>query len=391
MRVNVLWRLLLACLMLTMAACSTISGWFSSDDYEAPPSPLVTFKPEFEPKVVWSVDTGKGANNAYTDLGAWLQDDKLFTVDYEGDVSSYQADNGKKIWETELDVSVEAGAGGGDGLIMIGTRDGQVIALDEKTGKKLWKQSLTSEVLAPPKVAKGIVVVRSADGRLSGLSAKDGSTVWSYQRAVPLLTLRGVGAPVIDGDKVFAGYDSGKMVALSLADGKLVWEKSVAIPRGRTEMERLVDIDADPVVKNGVVYAVSYQGKLAALSEDTGNILWSHDMSSRTGLAVAPGAAIYVSDDSDYVWAIQDGSGDSLWRQTRLLRRKISAPAIAGKYVVVGDFEGYLHWIARSDGRFVARQQISDSPIVSQPIVYKGLIYVTSNDGTLTAVQVPAK
>jgi outer membrane protein assembly factor BamB len=188
---------------------------------------------------------------------------------------------------------------------------------------------------------------------------------------------------------VLAGYDNGKLVALSINDGKVVWEKSVAVPRGRTELDRLVDIDADPVVNNDTVYAVTYQGNVAGVDLTTGQTLWSREMSSQAGLAADYGDAVYVTDDEGNVWSVQDGSGDALWRQTRLIRRGVTAPAIAGDYIVVGDFEGYLHWIARNDGRFVARQQITEAAIRSQPLVVDNMLYITAVDGTIAAVQVP--
>jgi outer membrane protein assembly factor BamB len=252
----------------------------------------------------------------------------------------------------------------------------------------VWQQSVSSEVLAPPQAIQTVVVVRTSDGRLTGLSAENGTQLWSYQRAVPLLSLRGAGEPVIADDKVVAGYANGKLVALSIDDGKVIWEKNVAIPRGRTELERIVDVDATPVIKDGIVYAVAYQGKVAALSLSTGDIDWSRDMSSKAGLDVVVGDSVFITDESSYIWAVQDGSGDALWRQTRLLRRSASAPKVVADNILVGDFEGYLHWISRADGRFVSRIKISDGAIVSQPVVQNDVVYVIANDGKLAAIQI---
>ena len=371
-----------------MTACGTVNNWLSDDVYVAPPAALVKFTSEFEPRVAWSVDSGKGADDDYSDLSSWIQGDSIFTVDYEGNVRSYDTKTGQQHWQIDLDVSVESGVGGGDGLILIGTQKGQIIAVSDIDGSLKWKAQLTSEILSPAKEANGVAVVRTADGRLTGLSVADGSSLWSYQRAVPLLSLRGASEPVIAGDKVISGYANGKLLALSLSDGNVVWEASVAIPRGRTELDRLVDIDSTPVVKNNIVYVVAYHGRVAAVSLDTGKILWARDMSSRSGLDVAPGDAVYLSDDTGYVWALQDGSGDSLWRQTRLLRRKLTAPVIVGANVIVGDFEGYIHWISREDGRFVARKKVADAAIRSKPIVKDDLVFVTASDGTLTAFRI---
>ncbi len=389
MKVKHLLRLACLPILVLVTACSAVEYLFVEETYEAPPSELTEFTPELKPELLWDNDAGDGAGETTNDLSAWWQNGKLFAVDHEGELSAFNAENGRRLWETELDVSVITGAGGGMDMVLVGSRKGELIAVGEADGKERWRTRLTSEVLAPPSAAEGIVVARTADGRVSGLSAESGEVQWSYQRAVPLLSLRGAGAPVIAGDKVIAGYDNGKLVALSLRDGKVVWEKSIAVPRGRTELARLVDIDAAPVVMNDTVYVVTYQGNVAAVDINSGQVLWSREMSSKVGLDASYGDAVYVTDDEGNVWAVQDGSGDALWRQTRLVRRQVSGPAVAGDYVIVGDFEGYLHWIARDDGRFVARQQITDSPIRSKPLVVDGVIYITAADGTVAAVRVP--
>jgi outer membrane protein assembly factor BamB len=189
-------------------------------------------------------------------------------------------------------------------------------------------------------------------------------------------------------DKVVAGYANGKLVALAISDGKVIWEKNIAVPRGRTELDRIVDIDAEPVIKNGIVYVVAYHGNIAAVSLDSGRLIWQREASSKSGLDAAVGDSVYLSDDVDYVWAFQDGTGDALWRQTRLLRRKITAPIIVGDNVLVGDFEGYVHWLSRNDGRFVARLQVADDAIRSKPLVVDSLAYITAVDGTLTALRI---
>jgi outer membrane protein assembly factor BamB len=373
-----------------LSACGSVVDSIFDESYEAEPEPLVEFVAEIEPQVIWTASTG-GSESIYSDLSPWIDENSgvLYTVDQEGDVTAMSSDNGSKLWSSDINSRVFTGIGGGDGFVFVGTQEGRVMALSQTDGKLVWQHKLTSEVLAPPAAADNIVVIRTSDGRISGLAADTGIQLWSYQRVVPLLSLRGVSAPVIAGDKVIAGYANGKLVALSLQDGKVIWEKSVALPRGRSELDRIVDIDASPVVKAGIVYVVSYNGKIAALAADSGDIYWSREMSSRAGLDVAVGDAVFVSDESSYVWAIQDGTGDALWRQTRLLRRNVSAPAVVGNYIVVGDLEGYLHWISRYDGRFVAREKVSGSAIVSKPVVYNGLLYVMAVDGKLSAIQTP--
>lgn len=389
MKVKQLFPVVLLPLSVMMTGCSAVEYLFVEDVYEAPPSELTEFTAEFKTKVIWDNQAGDGADETGNELAASWHDGKVFAVDHEGEVSAFNAETGRRLWETELDMPVVTGAGGGLNMAIIGTKNGHVVALSAENGEELWRTRLTSEVLAPPSAAEGVVVARTADGRVSGLSSESGDVLWSYQRAVPLLSLRGAGAPVIAEGKVIAGYDNGKLVALSINDGSVIWEKSIAVPSGRTELDRLVDIDADPVIVNQTVYVVTYQGNVAGVDLTTGQVYWTREMSSQVGLDAVPGEAVYVTDDEGNVWAVQDGSGDALWRQTRLTRRQVTGPAVAGDFVVVGDFEGYLHWIARNDGRFVARQQVADSAIVSKPFVRDGKLYVTAADGTVAAVQVP--
>ncbi len=378
---------LILTLMAAVTACGTVSGWLEDDVYEVPPAELTEFSPEFEPQIVWSTDTG-GSEDDYSNLAAWIQGENIIAIDSEGEVNSYNIKSGKQQWQVELDVTVATGVGGGDGLIIVGTKEGKILALDESNGSLMWKAKLSSEVLAPPKAGLGVVVASTADGKMSGLSVTDGHVLWNYERAVPLLSLRGSGAPVLVGDMVIEGFANGKLVALSIIDGVVIWEKSVAVPRGRTELDRLVDIDSDPVIVNNTVYVVAYHGRMAALSLDDGSVLWGREMSSHSGLDVAVGDAVYISDDVGNVWALQDGSGDALWRQTRLLRRELTAPVVVGENVIVGDLEGYVHWLSRENGRFTARVKLTDSAIRSKPVVSDDLVFIMAADGQLTAFRI---
>lgn len=385
--------LTVAILSSSLMACSIGSGrlpdWLVDDKIVLPPAELVDFDAEFEADEVWSEDVGEGAKTEYSDLSPWLQNGAIVAVDYQGEVNSLETSSGDLNWKIELEVPVVTGPGGGEGLILIGSQQGEVIALDESTGEFKWRQRLSSEVLTPPKAAYGVVVARTADGRMTGLSSSDGTVLWNYQRAVPLLSLRGASPPVVYDDRVIAGYANGKLIALSITDGKVIWERSVAIPRGRTEIDRLVDLDSAPVIRYGRVYVVAYHGNVAAIDIDSGQELWSREMSSKAGLDVDPDVAVYITDEESHIWAVKDGSGNGLWRQTELLRRRLTAPTIVGDYVVVGDLEGYVHWMSRQDGRFVARMRISGSAIRSKPLVKDDLIFVSAIDGTLAAIRIP--
>ena len=209
MKANVIRNTVVGFALMTLAGCGTVKEFFAADSYEAPPAELTEFQVEFEPKTLWSSGTGDGAATAYSNLAPWIQGDSIVTVDQEGDVRSHNIENGRREWRNKLDMPVAAGVGGGEGLIVVGSQSGEVVALDDSNGDELWRQRLSSEVLAPAKVSGDSVVVRTADGRLTAISASSGNILWNYQRAVPLLSLRGVSAPVIDGQTVFSGYDNG--------------------------------------------------------------------------------------------------------------------------------------------------------------------------------------
>jgi outer membrane protein assembly factor BamB len=229
-------------------------------------------------------------------------------------------------------------------------------------------------------------VVRTIDGRFIGLDTESGERLWIYTYTVPALTLRGTAAPLLAQGVAITGLDTGKLLVLSLQDGTPVWEKRIAPPQGRTELERLVDIDAEPRVMDSVLYIVTYQGNVTAIDLRNGNTLWSRDFSSYSGLDVDT-RQVYITDDNDTVWALDRRSGGTLWKQTALNRRTLSTPVVNGNYVVVGDFEGYLHWLDTTDGRLVGRVRADKEGIAAAPVVRDNILYVLSNRGTLSAFQ----
>ncbi len=372
-----------------LSACGTVKTFFDKDEVElAAPTPLVTFEAEFSPSVVWTTNGGKGAADSYSDFGVWLQGELIISADYRGRIQAFNAQTGRGVWSQNVGAALASGAGGGtDELVLVGSQEGDVFALEQSSGAIRWQQTLNAEILSPPQSADGIVVVRTADGQVTGLDTSDGGVLWRYKREVPLLSLRGSGAPVIADGQVITGYANGRLVSISLYDGSEQWEKRIAVPRGRSELERLVDIDAVPVVRDGRVYVVAHNGRVASLSLYDGVAIWGKKMSSRTGLDAVPDEAVFVSDVDDVVWGLEDVSGETLWQQTRLSHRAITAPAVLSETVLVGDLEGYVHWMSRYDGHFVSRKQISKHAIRSKPLVNGDLVYITSSDGRITALR----
>ncbi len=301
-------------------------------------------------------------------------------------VRSWRLDpaTGKDRWRTKTKFEIAAGPGVGAGLVVVGNNDGVVAAFESAGGKQLWKTKLSGEVLAAPLVAGSRVIVRTVDGRLHSLDAADGKEQWSAEEAVPRLSLRGTAPPVLSGDSVLAGFDSGKVMAFAVASGDVLWQTPVSTPRGRSELDRLADVDAPVQVDGGDLFAVGYQGRVAMLALDSGQIWWSRELSSYRGLAL-DGAQLYVSTADGSVAALRRSDGTVLWQQDGLKRRGLSAPAVVGKAIVVGDFEGYLHWLDRDTGKFVAREHAAGERISASPVTQGDRVFVLDDGGKIVA------
>jgi outer membrane protein assembly factor BamB len=347
-----------------------------------PPAPLVEFKPTVEIDTLWSEDVGGGAQ--YLKLAPVAMGTRIFTVDRKGEVSAIDAKTGEQLWEEDTDAPISSGPGVGEGLVLVGTKEGEVLALSQEQGAIVWKSQLSSEVLAAPKAAEGIAIARTLDGKVFGMDAASGSRLWVYDRQVPVLTLRGTSAPVLVNDLVIAGFDSGSLVALEIKTGKLTWETNIAQPRGRSELERMVDIDAEPVVFDDTIYVATFQGRIAAVSLYSGQIAWDRDLSSYAGIGV-DSDNVYLTDEEDQIWALDRYSGASVWKQDKLHARSVTAPTPFGEYVVAGDLEGYLHWLRKEDGQFAARVRVNRSPIIVPPLATENALFALSSSGRLVA------
>lgn len=325
------------------------------------PSELDDIKSTVEPKVLWSNQLGAIDDDDFTPV---VDKDFVYAVGSKGELVKIIAATGKDAWRVNVAEPVSGGVGIGENLVLIGTKSGYVVA-HNLDGKMLWKAKVSSQVLSAPQVDLGTVVVRCGDSRIYGLNAVDGSRKWVYERATPPLSLKSSAGVVLDGGAVYAGFAGGKLISLRVDDGTVLWEVSVAQPKGTTEIERIADITSQPVVDGPLVYAVAYQGKIAAVDRATGRIAWNRDISSYTGLN-AEDARIFVSHANSAVYALDFSTGKTYWRQGDLRQRRISAPLPMGNYIALGDVEGYIHLLSREDGSFVGRIQLEESPILPQ-------------------------
>jgi outer membrane protein assembly factor BamB len=377
-------RVAVVLLTVLLGGCSTISGWFGGDDNATPPAKLEEIKDPVQLKELWSRDIGVGYDKQSVNLVPTVLDPYVLAADRDGRVVELSAETGKKLWETKTDTPISAGPGAGEGLVLVGTSNAEVLALSIDDGSIVWRAPVSSEVLAVPRVDAGVVVIQTADGAIAGLSGKDGHQLWISDHSVPVLTLRGTSSPAVERGAVIAGFASGKVAALTLANGFQVWETSIAIPQGRSELDRLVDVDANPVIVGDTVYVVSFQGKIAIIDLRSGNLGWTRDMSSYTGLGV-DFSQVYVTDVDSKVWALSRDNGASVWKQDKLHNRYLTAPEPFGSYVAVGDFEGYLHLLSTYDGHIAGRVRVDRKGIVARPVAVGDVLYVYGKGGTLAA------
>ena len=364
---------------------SAIAEYLKGDsDNAEPPAELVEFRQRLNVIELWSKNIGSGTDKQYLKLAPVISNQRLYIADADGRVEALDATNGKKVWSIDTDAPISGGPGFGENTVLLGTSEAETIALSAEDGSEQWRKKVTSEILSAPQKAANTVVVRTGDGKIFGLNGDNGRRLWIYDRTVPALTLRGTSAPVIDGNLVVAGFDGGRMAALEVRTGKLIWEAPVATARGSNDMERMVDIDSSPLIVDGVIYIATFHGHLTAMQAETGRVLWDRDMSSYAGFD-ADEKYLCVTADKSHISAFDRFTSEELWIQDKLHLRQITAPASIGDFIVVGDLEGYLHWMSKSSGKFVARTELCGDPILTPPTVVGKILYGFCSDGTLTA------
>ena len=371
--------------MLALAVMAV--GCSSNSKKELPPNELPDIQEEVRLDARWSRSVGDGQGDLYNLLTPASDGERLFAAAADGEVVALDRLTGDKFWEVDLDLPISGGVGAGYGLVLVGTLKGEVIALDASSGEEKWRARVTSEVLSAPATNGDVVVVQTQDDRLIAFDAGTGSQRWIYENSPAVLTLRGTSSPVMTNSLVIAGLSSGKLLALDASRGIPVWEQRVAVPQGRSELERMVDIDGNLLLTGGNLYAVSYQGKVAAFDAESGRPLWTRDASSYVGLAQGFGS-VYVSLASGAVEGVDENSNSALWNNDALLRRQLSAPEVFSSYVAVGDFEGYLHLLSQVDGHFVGREKIDGDGVRVRPLVIGDWIYVYGNSGKLVGLTI---
>jgi outer membrane protein assembly factor BamB len=375
------------CLLpLGLAALIVVAGCSKDKDVE-PPAVLVDFPQTLPVKEIWREGVGGGKKQMVLRLGLGpaLDNKTVFAASHKGEIVAIALDTGRHLWQKNLKLPLSAGPAANLGVVVVGSSKGDVIALDGATGRQLWRAHVNAELLSAPAIGEHVVVLRSVDGRLRGLDTQTGKELWSVEQQVPRLSLRGTATPVIAKDMAICGFDNGKVMAVSLSTGDTVWDTALAAPHGRTELDRLVDVDSAVRVIGEDVYATGFQGRTAMLALDSGQIWWAHDMSSYRGLAVDADKT-YVSQSDGIVVALRDRDGSELWRNDKLKRRGLSTPAILSTSVVVADYQGYVHWLDKSTGALVARKVVAKKSRVSNPpVAVDDTVVVLTDGGDLAA------
>ncbi|RUO80306.1 outer membrane protein assembly factor BamB [Idiomarina tyrosinivorans] len=394
----------LAALMgLTLSGCSIFG-----DDEEPKFAELQPIQQQVHPRVLWDGDAGDGIGDYYSKLSLAIDYGKVFAADREGIVKAMDKKTGEQIWQVDLHdlykIGVEYDRGFFGNLfapteparisggltvsyetLFLGTENGEVVALNTNDGSLKWHTEVGNEVTAKPAVGEGKVVVHTSAGRVFALNAETGEELWRYDGSLPPLTLRGVSAPAVEAGGAIIGDSSGRAMVLIMENGQQAWSARVGMPSGASELERLSDIDATPVIRGSIVYMVAYNGDLVALDLRSGQVRWRREYSSFEDLTVTENA-IYLTNDQSHVFKVTREGGNELWSSAELFGRELTAPVEFGNYVVVGDFEGYLHWFDQDSGKLVGRMDIGGDGIYAHPVVDDNVLYVQTRDGDVVAI-----
>jgi outer membrane protein assembly factor BamB len=388
--------IVLAC-VIALAGCTTVKGWFGGgkeDKKLLEPAELTDFTPTAKVAKLWSARAGGGEGAIGVRQGPSVADGKVFMAALEGGVRAVDLQTGAQAWtwepKREKDkekLQLSGGPGAGNGLVVVGGLNGEVIALDESTGAEKWRARVGNEVLAAPVIGDGLVFVRANDGVVTAFDAASGERRWFWQRELPALTVRGNDSVSLAPGFVFVGNDDGTVTALSTQDGRLLWEQTVAQAEGRSELDRMSDVDGTPVIDGTTVYATSFKKQTMAIDGPSGRPIWQRD-NGGPGRVGNGTDRVVVADPAGSVWAIDKATGGSLWQQPVLARRNLAGVAVQGDYAVVADYDGYVHWLRMDTGALAARARVGGDAVRATPVVVDGVLLVQNIDGEVTAFRI---
>jgi outer membrane protein assembly factor BamB len=381
-------NLLALAMVLSLAACSTVSGWFESDDDDATaPAELVDIDETVDIKKLWSVGVGDGQGHGFYRLRPVISGDVIYAASADGEVVAVDRKRGKTLWEVDIDTPLSGGVGVYEDALLLGSSEGYALKLDANTGARMWSTALRGEILSAPQSNGKVVVVQTYDGKLQGLDFDSGALLWTYDSNVPVLTVRGTSTPIMQNDRVYAGFANGRVLAFNAQTGGVLWEVRVAISQGRSEIERIVDVDGSMDLAGNELYAASYQGSVVAIDVDSGRKLWKQSASSFAG--VSQGFSnVYVAEEDGTLTAYMRNGQGVRWAQGALAYRELSRPTPVGRYVAVSDVEGYVHLLSQTDGQFVGRVKADSDGVRADMLSDGSVLYVFGNSGDLIAYEI---
>ncbi|QTF07536.1 outer membrane protein assembly factor BamB [Brenneria izadpanahii] len=383
-------------LLVGLVSAALLSGCslFNSEEDVVTMSPLPTVENQFTPTKVWSRSVGSGIGEFYSNLHPAWQDNHVFAADRKGTVKALDLDSGAEIWHTDLSEKagffsrtpalLSGGVAVAGNHVYVGSEKAQVFALNAEDGTLAWQTKVAGEVLSRPVSSDGVVLIHTSNGMLQALDEADGAIKWTVNLDMPTLSLRGESAPTTAYGAAIVGGDNGRVNAVLINQGQLIWQQRISQPSGATEIDRLNDVDTTPVVAGELVYALGYNGNMTALDLRSGQIMWKRELGSVHDFIV-DGDHIYLVDQNDRVVALNTNGGVNLWRQSDLLHRNLTAPVLYNGYLVVGDAEGYLHWLNTADGRFVAQQKVDSSGFLSKPVIASDKLLIQAKNGEVYA------
>jgi len=371
-------RWLAACALLILAACS-------KDKDVDQPTKLTDINATIKAERVWTASVAdKGAKPLRLGLGLSIDGNRVYAAGRKGEVAAFDLQSGRSLWRTKTKLALSGGPGSGAGLVVVGSTFGDLVALNSSDGAIRWKVRLNGEVLSAPAVSERLIAIRTVDGKLHGISPKDGQELWSQEQQVPRLSLRGTASPVMTGDLVLSGFDNGKVAAINANDGSVQWETTISPAHGKTELERMDDVDSTVRVSGSDVYAIGFQGRISMLALDTGQTWWSHDASSFRAIGLDD-SSLYISTSDGEVVALRRRTGTELWRQKGLLHRRLSAAVETDTAIVTGDYQGYVHWLDKATGALAARASTGKVRISNSPVAAGNMVLVVNDLGKISA------
>lgn len=380
-----------AFLAVAVSGCSTVAGWFDSDDDDpTAPVELNDIEQSVKIKKLWSVGVGNGQGKGLHKLQPVISGDRLYAASNDGVVKAINRSSGKTLWKSDVDTALSGGVGVYEDALLLGSSEGVVLKIDAGNGDRLWATPLHGEVLAAPQSNGKVVIAQTYDGKLQGLDFQTGELLWTYDSNVPVLTVRGTSTPIIDNNVVYVGFANGRVSAFDIESGAVAWEVRVAISQGRSEIERIVDVDGTMALVGNELFAASYQGRLVAIDVDAGRKMWQQDVSSFSGVSQGFGN-IYVADEDGSLNAFLRTGQGLRWSQGELGYRELSRPTPVSSYVAVADFEGIVHFISQVDGEFVGRIKVDGDGARADMLSDGNVLYVLGNSGKLVAYEITAK